>query len=210
MGYMREGEAMIICPRACVPRTCAYHQWRMLFQVHKKDITLHKCICCAWYQYHISHKNLASPGGNFLHCPKLNWRQGSCRDSFSIIQRWFCGMVATFFLGKRAMESPEGPWSDHLFWGYTVKNIPTEIQSLKLTEFKLIYVAFQVGTDFQQPALTEIFYSVQLFSNWICDFSQVWLNLSWCIFYSVGPILLAFTVHLLRKPPLSQSGLSTG
>ena len=46
-----------------------------------------------------------------------------------------------------------------------MKNIPTEIQSLKLTEFKLVYVAFQVGAGFQQPALTEIFCSVQSFSD---------------------------------------------
>ena len=45
----------------------------------------------------------------------------------------------------------------------TVKTVVTEIQSPKLTEFKSIYVAFQVGARFQQPVLTEIFSSIQSF-----------------------------------------------
>ena len=34
---------------------------------------------------------------------------------------------------------------------YTVKTVATEIQSPKLTEFKSVYVTFQVGAHFQQP-----------------------------------------------------------
>ena len=45
----------------------------------------------------------------------------------------------------------------------TVKTVATEIQAPKLTEFKSVYVAFQAGARFQQPALTEISGSIQSF-----------------------------------------------
>ena len=45
----------------------------------------------------------------------------------------------------------------------TVKTVATEIPSPKLTEFKSVYVAFQVGARFQQLALTEISGSIQSF-----------------------------------------------
>ena len=67
---------------------------------------------------------------------------------------------------------------------YTVKTVATEIQSPKLTEFKSIYVAFQVGARPQQPVLTGIFSSIQSFFDGTCDLSRVLLNLSWYIFYS--------------------------
>ena len=73
-----------------------------------------------------------------------------------------------------------------------MKNILTEIQSPKLTEFKLIYVAFQAGAGFQQPALTEIFCSVQ---SGLTEFKLVYF-LQWRL---SGLMLMSVHLHLLVK-----------
>lgn len=72
------------------------------------------------------------------------------------------------------------PWP--LAW-FTVKPIATEIQSPKLTETKLIYIAFQVSARFQCPTLTDFFLTrfsrktTELFiqSN-LTEFQSLWFS----------------------------------
>ena len=73
-----------------------------------------------------------------------------------------CAMAVTAVVVEMAATvTTRGIEEDSRDGSFTVKTIATEIQSPKLTEFKSVYVAFQVGARFQQPALTEISGSIQ-------------------------------------------------